>query len=226
MEEIVAWATRAKFLSFACSLPEPCGVFVGKVRKELPSQLVKAGVTDVPKKLHQQQPLDIQAKIADKALCSYKAPWSQELCIRALGTAMMYEAGANVLWLSTGLGTQARVAHEQPSVQSVLTVMASYFSKETLWSPKALSKDRLVWPITMEAYTLTKGELYQNDFDHSLALLGGHTMLFAWYGAMFNALMKHNSEMIRLLWECGLTVTVNVQISAFTSARTNNNNKL
>jgi len=193
---------------------------VGEVRKVLPSELKQGGwISCASEKLHMVQPLDIQAKLTGKQMGSYKAPWNQESCQRAVDTTSMYEAGANVLWLDPGLGRSARVAHEQPSVQTVQTVMASYFSKESMWSPKAASRDRLVWPIAMEAYVLVKAEIFKDYFDHSIALLAGHAMLFAWYGAMFNALVKRDSDMIRLLWECGLTMTLNVQISACISAQ-------
>jgi hypothetical protein len=63
----------------------------------------------------------------------------------------------------------------------------------------------------MEAAGLTRVEFSAEYFDSSIRLLGGHAVLFAWYGAMRDALMARDDDMIRRLWGCGLTMTLQVK---------------
>ena len=146
---------------------------------------------------------------------------------------MMYEAGANVLWLDPGLSPafladrRPWIALEEPSVAVVRRTVNQFFSKDAAWSAKASCKGRLVWPITMEAAGLTRVEYSAEYFDSSIRLLGGHTVLYAWYGAMRDALMARDDDMIRMLWECGLTMTPGqgVQDSNKKAMKQTNNNK-
>ena len=189
-----------------------------QVRSTLHERLGKL-VPGLPPQLHQAAPLEIHAKLTAKQLTSFKEPWRQTSCAQALDTAMMYEAGANAFWLDPGLpmGAYARqhaVPHEQPSVETVRRVARMFFHKEVAWSPKSFVTGRLVWPLTMEAFGQTKGEFLKDEFNSSIRLLGGQTVLLAWYGALHEALVNCDEEMLRMLWECGLTMTLQVQASS------------
>ena len=138
-------------------------------------------------------------------------------CENSLDTTMMCEAGANVLWLDPGLSPafladrRPWIALEEPSVAVVRRTVNQFFSKDAAWSAKASCKGRLAWPITMEAAGLTRVEYSAEYFDSSIRLLGGHTVLYAWYGAVRDALMARDDDMMRMLWECGLTMTLQVK---------------
>ena len=186
-----------------------------QVSRVLPDHLSKL-VKDLPPKLCNAPPLEIQAKLANqKQLCSYKAPWCPESCAHALDTTMMYEAGASALWLDTGLDRSARaiIRHEQPSVATVRKAMDQFFSKDSMWAARATVRGRMVWPLPMEAFGLTKLEFNKGSFDSSIRLLGGHTILMAWYGALRDAILQQDHDLLLTLWECGLTVTLQVQAS-------------
>jgi hypothetical protein len=188
------------------------------VRLSLPDRLGKF-MNDLAPQLHMTPPLEIQSKLSTKELGSYKQPWGQDACANALETTAMYEAGANALWLNPGLPLARfvrppAVHHEQPSVETVTRAMAMFFSRDAMWSSKALSRGRLVWPLTMEAFGCTKSEFHHDDFNSSISLLGGQAILLAWYGALHGAMVNCDEELLRLLWECGLTMTLQVQDSS------------
>jgi len=128
----------------------------------------------------------------------------------------MYEAGANVLWIDPAI-TCAEVPHSEPTVHTILRCIAANFSAESLWKASAaagkssqkVKVNRLVWPIVMEAYTLNKALILNQDHYHSsIKLVGGHSIVYAWYVAMFFAIRDNNSVFAAHLWQCGLTVSL------------------
>ena len=151
---------------------------------------------------------------ADKTT-SYKDAWDKTKCTMAMNSTGMYEAGANVLWIDPAI-TCVEVPHSEPTVHTILRCVSASFSAECLWKASASTRsgqkvkvDRLVWPVAMEAYTLNKALILNQDhYRSSIKLVGGHSIVYAWYVAMFLATRDSNPAFAAHLWQCGLTVSL------------------
>ena len=77
---------------------------------------------------------------------------------------------------------------------------------------------RIVFPIVLEAFGAARNELQMPHFKQSLVIVGGYPMVHAWYLAMAQALSTGNVAWHRSLWQCALTVTIQVRICSVQDA--------
>ena len=82
-----------------------------------------------------------------------------------------------------------------------------------------LGTKRLLFPLTLEAY-VSKAEVLTGSchFHGTLSLVGGHAVALAWYLSMYQAISSNNIAWCKLLWQCALTVSVQVRICGPTEA--------
>lgn len=75
---------------------------------------------------------------------------------------------------------------------------------------------RIIFPLVLEAFVAAPGAVTSASyFPSSLALVGGHVVVHAWHVAMFKALGgtgARDKDWARLLWQCGLTATLQVRV--------------
>lgn len=156
--------------------------------------------------------------VSGSELSSFKAPWLSTTAKTSLTSTGLYEAGANVLWLDPGLtcAASATILSSEIGWQS-LSELVSLFSM-TGGGPGGVSpgaKTRIVFPGMLEGFSTAVSELTLPHFDSAIRLLGGHPLVHAWYIAVCQALLENSDaadQHLRLLWQCGLTVTVRVLV--------------
>ena len=168
-------------------------------------------------------PLDIQGATDKGKLTSYKEPWRQERCVQSIGTTGMYEAGANLLWVDPGLAN-CEVPSEVTTWSTVHRLCEQFFSWDSATvhehgSEAVRGTRRIIFPLTLEAY-VPKADTVTCacHFNGALSLVGGHAVVLSWYLGMWQAVGSGNVAWAKLLWQCGLTVTVQVRICSAAEA--------
>ena len=170
------------------------------------------------------------------AMSSYKAPWRKATAANAFRTTSMYEAGCNILWVDPGL-VDTGIPLEDPGWQAIceLAVLfggtAPAASRPDSGGVAPATRDtrgvapattdgggvapatRVAFPLMLEGYGDNGMAMCQEWFNGSVRLLGGHPIVQAWYLEMFRVLQRpEHPERLRLLRQCGLTVTLRVVI--------------
>ena len=204
---------RASVLAY-CS----CEMRACQVQQELPEAL---GLTS-GQHLWEVRPLKItdqEVKVDKQEMRSYKPAWSKSECLQSLASTGMYEASGNACWLDVGLAAADPQCLHLPQPATSLEILSriseAFFGRETAWkaqiknaSGQIVVTPRLIWPEVMEAFVMDAKDLQCEAFAGSLRLVGGHTLLHAWFLAVLAALKECNTEYLRLLWECALTTTI------------------
>ncbi len=166
----------------------------------------------------EQRPVDISANKdpgAATAWANYREPWSADRCKIARDTTGYYQAAANVAWLNPSLmGLHFPV--QEPPLRFVLDIADRCFGQGAVFPGGGCVPPRLIFPFVMEAYVKDVKHLSAPTFKQSLNLVGGHAVLWAWWLALFRALSpdKPDVKHLAFLWECGLSMTVLVRVSA------------
>ena len=172
------------------------------------------------KDLHTAAPLSIATDTKLDEIASYKAPWNAPDASAALSSTGLYEAGGNALWLATNLALSSAIPTDIPTVRTVLRYKELYFGRDAMWNSKLCSsrgsRNRLIWPFSMECFALEATSVIHDHFKNTLQLVGGYPILWAWYAALQDAIEKRDQEMLTRLWECGLTVTLQARTSFIT----------
>ena len=190
-------------------------ILVPWVRQELPGALTAAGL-NVTGKVEKAHPLRIIAAstASGSALSNYKEAWNPQNCATAIKTTNMYEAGANLMWLSLGfVGDAAALLHAEPEWATVISYQKQFFSRSVGSSTPEIA--RILFPCVLEAYCddeklLTSGSMPEGGME----LLGGQAIVFAWYLAAARALQAGDNKLLAILWQTTLTCTVRVKVAA------------
>ncbi len=171
----------------------------------------------VPAKLsadapHLHAPLRISTAEKESSISSYQEPWDTVQCKHAVRTTGFYQAAANITWLNPSLMDLA-LPVDDPSFDSVVGFADRCFSVEALAAGSSTTRKRLLFPVVLEAYVQSVQELSADTFRQSLQVLGGHSLLFGWWLAVFRSLSAADADLehLRMLWECGLSTTVLVR---------------
>ena len=159
-------------------------------------------------------------------LVSYKAPWDQEQAAVSLKTTNMYEASGNLFWVNPFPASpqEAIVAGESPS-WAMVDDMAGIF-RACASTPgddddklKLTARDnRIVFPVTLCVYAPKAADLEGKTFPGALRVVTGHTAIYGWYLAMYEALDKGPRSWVAALWQAALTVTIQSHVIADVSS--------
>ncbi|CAK9068446.1 unnamed protein product [Durusdinium trenchii] len=176
------------------------------VRKELPKAFPPA------KQMHKCAPLSIAADVKMADSVGFK-----EL-------ACIYEATGNALWLQTG--AFAASPRDNINWASLEAFTEKFFSKRVAFKStvtRSLSaskkqkgeKKRLIWPSVMISIVDNMKAALVESPDAGIPLIPtGQFVLWSWFLALHNAIKAADKEHLDLLWEAGLTVTLQVRFCA------------
>ena len=119
----------------------------------------------------------------------------------------LYEASGVALWLRTGVYS-CGVGKDTDPGDVALSALAKFsndfFSKDVAMKAyiqrgtkkQKSQKARLIWPVTMISGCDSASEVEKEPhFDSSLNVAGCHFVLWAWYYAMFQALLKSDPRL-------------------------------
>ena len=175
------------------------------------------GAMALPRLDDMHQPLDIKGTTASRQeLRSYKAPWNACACLRAVEDTQMYEAAANVAWIHPfpASSIEEILAGDPVLWGSVVRVADTYFSLAASQGSTpgcGGTIERIVFPITLHAHAKDTVSIRADFFEASLDLVAGHVYLYGWWYAMSEALRKEDLSLVASLWQCGLTVSVQLR---------------
>ena len=164
--------------------------------------------------LHKHLPLCIREG-KETELLSFKAPWCPTLASTSLKTTDKYEAGGNIFWINPFPADDA-VAGDNESWQLV-NLMAEDFrvarGASTPSSGTLAKEKRLAFTVQLAVWAPNLDFYSGNDhFPGTMKLVAGHAALWGWYVAAFEALDAGNAELVALLWQAALTVTIQAHI--------------
>ena len=111
-------------------------------------------------------------------------------------TTGLYEASGLALWLAT---EAFATASDDVCWKDLLFFEENFFSKKVVFTAsvtrekkKQRTRERLTWPCEMIALTESAKTVVRDDFDAALHLAGGIFLLWAWYLAVFKALVAQD----------------------------------
>ena len=186
----------------------------GKLREVLVSiSSARAAFRDVPPWQH--TPLQMtRERPDDDIMVSYRAAWEIREAQTALTSTGIYEAAVNVLWLNPfHLNETARtILGDTPQWSHIQDIVKLHFARAaSRGEPRAPSM--LVFPITLPVHIGSNAAATSTScFEGSLPVVSGHTYVFAWFVAMFEAMRDDDVARTAALWRCGLTVLVQVRV--------------
>jgi len=166
-------------------------------------------------RLFEVRPLSIKGVVGEGEMTTFKAPWDARQCKQSVATTGLYEAAVNVTWLDARQLTRIpfKFPMNKPAWSTVYDIYERQFSAQANGlggvTPNAVS--RLYFPVTIPAFVLDPALLEAEAFNENLIVSGGHALVFGWYVGMWLALKEGDEQLIRRLWECGLTVTLRVR---------------
>ena len=164
-------------------------------------------------------PLDIRSGPAG-GLSSFKDPWCDDKAARSLDETGMYEAAANILWLHA-FSKSTTISGDPPAWLTVVEIR----DKEMIAAASAqvsvhAEVPRIVFPITVPAIVTRTSEAKQpvvspgSSAGHRfLRVLSFEAYVWAFYLAMYDALIAKDINMVAALWQCCLTATVHVRVN-------------
>ena len=166
-------------------------------------------------------PLDIPSgPTGCMKLSSYKDPWCDDKAARSLDETGMYEAAANILWLHA-FSKSTTISGDPPTWLTVVEIR----DKEMIAAASAhvsvrAEVPRIVFPVTVPAI-VDRTSAAKQPAD-SPGFTAGHRFLrvlsfeayvWAFYLAMYDALIAKDTNMVAALWQCCLTATVHVRVN-------------
>ena len=200
------------------------------LRQDLPEHLRRLGHTSV-KTVETVPPLAAKNAGDSSALSSYKEMWTPAHCKVAIKATGMYEAGGSLMWLDPGfVGELVSMLHAEPPWSVVVSYQKQFFSREACAGRHGSSEQassgvgvstqaglgRLLFPCPLEAYSDVEARDW-SVMPSSMRLLGGQTMVFAWYVAAARAMLASDDALLQQLWQAALTCTIRVQVSTSVS---------
>ena len=173
-------------------------------------------LADVPPWQH--QPLEISE--SQRAISSFKAPWTKTQARASVDSTRMYEAGGNVMWCRA-LPQSAEhkvLAGEAPSWAEIDDLAGTAFSLAPLQGAVAHG-GRLVFPVPLTVFG-TLDVVDRDAFDGTLDVLSGHAYIYGWYLAMHRSLEAGPSGLAHVakLMEAALTITLHLRVGLATPA--------
>jgi hypothetical protein len=147
-------------------------------------------------------PLAIAAGAGGDVGVSYKETWSPANCRMSMTTSGMYEAGGSLFWMNAEVVGAFSVPCAEPSWNIVNEISKSQFVPVT---PKG-GRKRIIFPVAFSANSMVP--LPEAGYPVSLQPLGGHAFIYGWYVRVFRAFEACDDEMVRLLVEAALTITL------------------
>ena len=165
------------------------------------------------KKLHEHEPLEIKSNVVGEEMASFQAPWDSVQCNKSLRSTMLYQAGANLLWV------QASPHGSCPSPSlcwaQVRNIQDAFFHPRGE-NAKLTTDGRIIFPVILHAYVTEIGQLAgaASAGETALPLLGGQGLVMAWYAAVFDALVINSVQQLASLWQCALTMIVQLRLLA------------
>ena len=178
------------------------------VLQELPNYMKNNhGTSD--KAMNAREPLSIGAKDEGDNVVGYKEAWNVQNCWESLSKSGIYEGAGNATWADPEVGEDESA--DDPSWSWVYGYsQTGYVMIE--YGEGSSARRRICFPIPLDAYW--PGWLKSSDpaYPKGLKLLCAFGHLWAWYVAMWDALMKQKADRVRLLYEAALTATVKVRI--------------
>ena len=201
---------------------------IPEVHKELPEALASwsgtANAHLVKDKIYEVPPLSIKGTLEEGELSTFKEPWNSTRCVEAVSTTGLYEAALNVIWLDARQTQRLpfTLPMNRPSWSLVVELYNRQFSQNAsgLGGVTPDAPTRLFFPVALPAFVVDPKMLEHTCFNEGLHMAGGHGLVFAWYLGMWKALKLKDADMIKRLWEAGLTVTVRVRKSSATDLTT------
>lgn len=172
----------------------------------LPKFLAQANITvsDTPVAL--LAPLQI---CGGDAIGSYKGVWTHNNCKSSVELNGLYEAGGNVCWFGPQL-FESELPTEDPPLQWLKGYATSAFRPETI---RGSQRARIRFPAAMEGYVYS-ADVPRDRYPSNLKLLAGHSVLYAWYYAVWKALEAGDVGGVKMLYEAALTTTVCMRVMA------------
>ena len=172
---------------------------------------------DVPE-LAQHQPLPIKETTSKTELLSYKAPWDKGQATTSLETTLMYESSGNMLWVNPFPASpeEKTVAGENPS-WAMVDDMANLFRfrASTPGDAGGVARDmRIVFPVTLCVSAKKAADLAGDTFPGTLRAVTGHTSIYGWFLAMYEALENGPGSWVKALWQAALKVTIQSHVIA------------
>ena len=201
---------------------------IPEVHKELPEALASwsgtANAHLVKDKIYEVPPLSIKGTLEEGELPTFKEPWNSTRCVEAVSTTGLYEAALNVIWFDARQTQRLpfTLPMNRPSWSLVVELYNRQFSQNAsgLGGVTPDAPTRLFFPVALPAFVVDPKMLEHTCFNEGLHMAGGHGLVFAWYLGMWKALKLKDADMIKRLWEAGLTVTVRVRKSSATDLTT------
>ena len=189
---------------------------------------VQAGLTAFLKKkdanfkgtLAELPPLAISAT-AQKAFKNFREPWNMQNCVAALSSTQNYEASGNIFWLDV-MGTKFG-EHELTDAD---VTWRRLVDGAALWSEEAFLSScedaqyrRFIFPGYLPAVIASTSHVDAMAKAGSchfskLCVLGGHSILYAWYQALGDALAGGLDSRVLKLYEAGMTATIRLRLTA------------
>eukprot|EP00435_Cladocopium_sp_Y103_P068444 s259_g31.t1 len=187
-----------------------------EVKKDLPKFLTCA------KAMWKTPPLSIQSVESLKAheMSGFKVPlaapagiWDPEQAEQALASTGLYEAAGLALWLRTNSTSTVGPSKTDINWQSLQSFKEAWFSRKSLFKASVqrgakkarVQASRLLWPCEMVCGVVCAATGRKDNFYSALPLLAsGLFVLWAWY----------DKELAEMLWECGLSVTIQLRVCA------------
>ena len=131
-----------------------------------------------------------------------QAVWDKDACEASMTTNGIYEGAGLVLWLATGaLGSLDSLSGcEDVCWCSLVKFEESLFSKKVAFrttvtrdkKKQKTARDRIVWPCEMIVVADSVKAVLCDHFDGALRLSGQTFIVWAWYLAVFKALVSQD----------------------------------
>ena len=176
-------------------------------------QLKEADQTEMCDRL----PLDIEVDDESTGMSSYKEKWSPSSCLIACQASGMYEAAGNLTWVDPEVAASTtELPSEDPPWSWVKENAKGLFPISVLQT----GRERIVFPTPLKCFR--RGGIQTIDATlfprGGLLPLSGHTFIYCWYLNVYSALgdgadSVRSEKELKLLFECALTVTINMFIT-------------
>lgn len=171
-----------------------------------------------------------------KSMEGYKESWCVENCCTSIKRTGLYEAGGNLAWVDTSLGTAGTpedvLFREEPGWSVIRDYADQFFSESAATAGVSAATagvsaasaaaaaaagvsavtSRLLFPgEALDTFVRSAADV-EKSMPSKVTLIGGHAMVWAWYYAVARAVKSSNNVLIGLLWQCALTCTIRVRV--------------
>ena len=174
-------------------------------------------------------PTSVPTSSSKKAkMTSYKEMWQNDNALSSLATTSLYEAGGSIYWVDLLARDSLTEDMSGATISQVQNAMS-------LFSTRLCKDDRLIYPAVLDVFVGALAELPRASekrpepaegpnakskqkapgpdaakYPRSLTLIAGHTVLYAYWFALYQALQEATAHPagVDALLQAGLTVTL------------------